>query len=127
MKYSEIKERTRKLRANCTPEEKWMWQLLRKKKFKNYRFLRQHAIIYESNLNEHFFFVPDFYCSELKLIIELDGKIHLTRKDYDERRDQILKDLGYSIVRIKNEDLKNYESYINDAIRKIEESKSFNP
>jgi len=49
--------------------------------------------------------VPDFYCPELKLIIELDGGIHINQKEKDKNREEILRNRGFKILRISNEDL----------------------
>ena len=110
MKYKEIIELCRKLRKNQTPAESILWQELRNRKLDGWKFLRQHAIIYESVRNEFFFFIPDFYCSELKLVIELDGKIHDFQKEHDYNRDMILKAKGISILRIKNHEINNIET-----------------
>jgi very-short-patch-repair endonuclease len=36
------------------------------------------------------FFIADFYCHEIKMAIELDGHIHIKRRDYDKIRTEIL-------------------------------------
>jgi very-short-patch-repair endonuclease len=105
MKYEQIKEITRRLRHNATPEEVKLWRYLRKRQIEGRKFLRQHAIIYESIGNEHFFYVPDFFCYKENLALELDGKIHYYRKEEDNRRDEILKELGIKVLRIKNDEL----------------------
>ncbi len=112
MKYEQIKEITRKLRNNPTPEEERLWRFLRKRQLEGRKFLRQHAIIYESDGNEHFFYVPDFFCYKENLAIELDGKIHLYRKKEDNRRDEILNQLGIKVLRIKNEELTDTEEVL---------------
>ncbi|RLD61455.1 MAG: hypothetical protein DRJ01_07880 [Bacteroidetes bacterium] len=110
MKYFEIKEITRKLRNNPTPEEMLLWRHLRRKQLNDRKFLRQHAIIYQSVGDEHFFYVPDFYCEKEKLVVELDGRIHDFSKRDDKKRDAILNDLGIKVLRIKNEELQNIEN-----------------
>ncbi|MDY6801290.1 MAG: DUF559 domain-containing protein [Bacteroidota bacterium] len=112
MTYPEIKELTRKLRNNPTHSEQILWRYLRKKQLSGKKFLRQHAIIYESVGKEHFFYVPDFYCEKEKLAIELDGKIHDYSKGRDRKRDEILSGLGIKILRIKNEELQNIENVL---------------
>ena len=109
MKYPEIKEIAKKLRKNQTPEEKLLWNELQNKKLEGFRFLRQHPLYYEHDNNDHFFFIPDFYCPELRLIIELDGGVHINQKERDERRDAIMKSKGFKILRINNEELSNLE------------------
>ena len=112
MKYAQIKEITNHLRNNTTPSEEKLWKYLRKKQLDGRRFLRQHAIIYDSNVDEHFFYVPDFYCFKENLAIELDGKIHLYQKEKDKNRDEILNDLGINVLRFKNEELENIENVL---------------
>ena len=109
MKYPEIKKIAGRLRKQPTESERILWQHLRKRQIGGYRFLRQHPLYYEHNNNDHFFFVPDFYCPEIKLIIELDGGVHLRQKERDENRDKILESRGFKILRINNEDLLNIE------------------
>ena len=109
MKYPEIKKIAGRLRKQPTESERILWQHLRKRQIGGYRFLRQHPLYYEHNNNDHFFFIPDFYCPEIKLIIELDGGVHLRQKERDENRDKILESRGFKILRINNEDLLNIE------------------
>ena len=116
MKYPEIKEIADKLRKNQTPGEKILWEHLRKHQVCGRKFLRQHVIVYESVNNEHFFFIPDFYCAREKLIIEVDGKIHDYQKDRDRHRDEILRAKGLKILRFKNEDMND----TGRVIRRIE-------
>ncbi len=72
-----------------------LWQELRGEKL-GYRFRHQVSIGR---------FIVDFYCHELKLIIEVDGWVHDERKDYDRWREQLLKDQGYNIIRFSNDDV----------------------
>jgi very-short-patch-repair endonuclease len=109
MKYYEIKEIARKLRLNPTPAEKLLWSYISDRKLEGRKFLRQHPIIYESYRNNHFFFIPDFYCRGEMLIIELDGQIHLKQRDRDRRRDMILKSMNLRVLRIQNEELQDID------------------
>ena len=121
MKYEKIKEITRGLRHKTTPEEKRLWKYLRRKQLDGRKFLRQHAIIYDSIGNEHFFYVPDFYCFKEELAIELDGKIHNFRKEKDNRRDGILKEMGINILRFKNKELKNIDNVLERIKKEFKE------
>jgi very-short-patch-repair endonuclease len=87
----------RNLRHESTTEEKKVWNVLRNKKFHNYKFRRQHVI--EG-------FVVDFYCEKLLLAIELDGKIYERQKDYDELRQQLIEEKGIKFIRVTNEEIK---------------------
>ena len=60
----------RKLRRILTPSERELWNHLRNRKFNKLKFLRQHLIIYGSINGRAQFFVTDFYCDVLKLVLE---------------------------------------------------------
>lgn len=99
-----IRERANKLRHSQTPAERMLWTYLRKRQLSGKKFLRQHPIIFTYDTKvQHF--IADFYCHEKMLIIELDGSIHDTQKEYDEMRENVLKDMGYKIIRFRNEEV----------------------
>ena len=102
----------RNLRKNQTVSEKLLWKVLRRKNLSGYKFLRQHPIFYSIRNKWVEFFIADFYCAELKLIIELDGKIHENNKEYDLERDLKLLNKGIYVVRIKNEELGDMDKII---------------
>src|SRR5687768_38213 len=90
--------RARQLRREMTPAEKLLWKLLRNRRLRGWKFRRQTAIST---------YIADFYCHELKLIVELDGDIHLTpdQSAHDENRDFYLNYLGIEVLRITNRQL----------------------
>jgi very-short-patch-repair endonuclease len=92
-----IFENARELRNNMTHAEHLLWGYLRTKPA-GFKFRRQHPIG---------FYIADFYCDKLKLVIEVDGEIH----EADEarlldkvREENLLKD-GLKVHRIKNKDI----------------------
>jgi very-short-patch-repair endonuclease len=103
--FKKIKVHSQHLRKNMTESEKLLWNELRGRKLSGFKFLRQHPIIYQGNLVRYNYFVADFYCSEKKAVIELDGPIHGTTEEYDQFRDSELINMGIRIIRIKNEEL----------------------
>ncbi len=50
-------------------------------------------------------FIADFYCNEKKVIIEIDGEVHNTQIEYDEMRTEILEEMGYKLIRFRNEEV----------------------
>jgi len=84
-----------------------LWSRLRSKKVNGYKFRRQQPL---------FEYVVDFYCHELKLIIEVDGEIHYEKTRYDSKRDNILKINGYHILRFTNFEV---ETAVDLTINKI--------
>jgi very-short-patch-repair endonuclease len=90
-------EKARELRRNMTPAETKLWLgFLRGYPF---RVLRQKPIDR---------YIVDFYCSALKLVIEIDGESHYTNegKSNDEERRRILEGYGLRVVRFTNEDIR---------------------
>ena len=94
----------RGLRSKPTAEESLLWKALRNRKLFGRKFLRQHQILAEFGDKETFF-VADFYCAEEKLIVEVDGEIHDAQACQDAMRDEVLRNLGYRVLRIRNEDV----------------------
>ena len=95
----DLKEYARKLRNNSTLAEVILWdKLLKNKQLKGYQFLRQRPI---KN------YIVDFFSKDLKLIIELDGRIHQYQKKKDKKREKELKELGYSVLRFHNKEVLN--------------------
>ena len=115
-------DRARSLRKNMTPEEKILLQRLRNRRFQGLKFNRQHPIVYEGINNRRLFFIADFYCAEKKLVVELDGKIHDFQKDYDERRDEILSNMGLKVLKVKNPEIKNVTKVLEKISNHLTES-----
>lgn len=91
IKYNpKLKERARELRNNSTPSEIELWKALRAGNMHGYKFNRQKP------LDEY---IVDFYCRRLKLVIEIDGDSHDSKKIYDRRRQERLESLGLHIIR----------------------------
>jgi very-short-patch-repair endonuclease len=67
--------------------------------------LRQFAICVQSTFKSNIYYITDFYCAELKLVIEADGPIHLLKQDYDKNRDEVMKALGLTILRFDNDEI----------------------
>jgi len=101
----------RELRKAETHEEKILWERIRNRKFFGKKFNRQYPIFYDQ-LGKETFYIADFFCFECKLVIELDGKIHLKRKGADNIKDDNLVSKGFKVIRIKNEELKDIEGVL---------------
>ncbi|EKE28948.1 MAG: protein of unknown function DUF559 [uncultured bacterium (gcode 4)] len=116
-----IKNLSRDLRKIQTESEKLLWERLRWKKLDYLKFLRQKPIFaYRQNNWLGRFYIADFYCHSLRLIIEVDWKIHnnKTRREYDRLRDEILKNNSYKILRFTNDDVSyGIDNIINEILR----------
>ena len=99
-----LKERAREFRNNPTPMEKKLWTFLKDKQINGFDLRRQKPI---KN------FIVDFYCSELKLAIEVDGSIHIGKEEADFERQKIIESYGIKFLRFTNAEVdKNIESVI---------------
>ena len=107
----------RELRQKQTPAEDILWQHLRNRKLFNKKFLRQHPICVQSIFGRNLYYIPDFYCSEAKLVIEADGPVHLFKKDYDKNRDEVLAGLGLTTLRFTNDEVLKDPHSVLEAIR----------
>ena len=113
---SKIKQ-ARFLRKNQTTAEKIIWRRLRSRQLAGYKFRRQH------NLGR---FIVDFYCDEIKLIIEIDGDVHAyaEREKYDRQRQKSLESEGLEIIRYTNYEVyDNLDGVLEDILRKCEKLK----
>ena len=96
-----IKETIRMLRRRSTEAEEIFWEAVKNRRFHGLRFRRQHPVHVEEN-GIIWTFIADFYCTERKLVIELDGPIHERQKNYDKARDTAIESLGLRVIRIDN-------------------------
>jgi very-short-patch-repair endonuclease len=90
---------THKLRKEMTKAEACLWKYaLKANKMCGYTFRRQRPIDY---------YIADFACLELKLVIDADGATHLLEEIQikDKRKDDYLQSLGYTVLRFKDEEI----------------------
>ena len=88
--------RARALRSAYNLSEVLFWNKVKKGKFRGYDFDRQKII---GN------YIVDFYCSNCEVVIEIDGKSHNTKVDYDAKRDAFLKSYGLVVIHIEVKDI----------------------
>jgi len=111
----ETKEKRRALRKNLTEAEKALWKKLRGKRLEGLKFFRQSGIGT---------YIADFYCPQLKLVIEIDGGQHFFEegKSYDAQREHYMSSPSISTLRFSNLDiLKNIDGVWDHIIKKINE------
>lgn len=111
----QIEAAARELRKTMTPAERVLWQALRRGQIGGLAFRRQHPVGP---------FVLDFFCPARKLAVELDGGVHLDRKDYDAARTKRLEAYGYQVLRFENEAVLND---LDTVLRRIAQAISPSP
>lgn len=85
-----------RFQPNLTKAEALFWNIVLKYDKTGHRFLRQKIIN---------FFILDFYCSKLRLGIEIDGLYHQDQKEYDSHRTDVLSEYWIKIIRYTNDDI----------------------
>ena len=90
----------RELRQRQTPAEELLWQHLRNRRLDNLKFRRQTPV-------ENTAYVVDFLCYEARLVVEVDGGIHLSQQADDATRQANIEEQGYHVLRFRNEQLFN--------------------
>ena len=93
--YKYVKDFRENLKKNPTDAEKLIWEFLRNKKT-GHKIRRQHVI---DN------FIVDFVCLRKKVIVEIDGEIHLQQQESDLLRTNTLNEKGYKVIRFANADV----------------------
>ena len=83
----------RLLRQLATPAERQLWQHLRGHRLAGCRFRRQHPIGP---------YVVDFVCLRRRLVVEVEGRSHEAKFEYDQIRTAYLRRFGYRVLRFSN-------------------------
>jgi len=87
------------LRNGASPVEKKLWVVLREEaKAREFKFRRQVALHP---------YVADFACMETRLLVELDGSSHEAQQNYDARREEHLRQMGFHVLRFSNDEVTN--------------------
>ncbi|MFZ2898491.1 MAG: DUF559 domain-containing protein [Saprospiraceae bacterium] len=97
----QLKSFARQLRSQMPKGEACLWKyVLAKGQMKGYSFRRQRPV-----LN----YIADFMCTDLLLIIEVDGIFHDDEERYekDKQRDLILQRAGFTILRFSDWEVLN--------------------
>ena len=109
---AEIFDLALRMRENPTKAEKAMWEILRKFRKSGYPFRRQHPIE---------FYIADFYCHKLRLVIEVDGEIHSERdiQIHDEGRTGEMERFGIRVLRFTNDHILNNSDSVFEQIKNV--------
>lgn len=104
-----LKDLRNKLRHAMTPAEVALWHHLRSRQFEGWKFRRQASIGR---------YIVDFYCPKAKLVVEVDGVVHLTEEAqmHDKERDAYLRATGLKILRVTNSHVMGKIEGVGEAI-----------
>jgi len=95
-----LKTLARNLRNDSTKSEIILWNELKGKKIRGYRFIRQKPLLD---------FIVDFYCYDLNLVIEIDGISHDSeiKFEHDKLRDKKLAEYELTTLRFTDSEIFN--------------------
>lgn len=110
-KNPKLVHNSQSLRRNMTKEERHLW----------YDFLKELPVTFNRQkvIGKY---IVDFYCSEYKLVIELDGSQHFEDggKIKDAERDNYLHNFGIQVARYSNKDInQHFDRVCNDILLKL--------
>ena len=99
----------RALRKRMTDAEVILWSRLRRHEAGGFHFRKQHPVGH---------YIADFACPKARLVVEVDGDTHSTDEQiaHDCRREQYLREHGWRILRVRNEEVYRDLDVVMDAI-----------
>lgn len=105
----ELRRRARELRNRMTKAEIILWTRLKSRQICGFKFRRQQAILD---------YIVDFYCHDLRLIIEVDGEVHNLPEisKSDKTRENIIINNGYKLLHLTNHEI---ETNLDHSVSKI--------
>ena len=104
MDLEKMAKRRRELTRKDFPSEVWFMKLL-----------NEHGLFgYRRNMPIASRFFGDFVWRRLGTVVEIDGKSHIGKEEYDRKRDKFIESLGIKIYRIKMNDFDSAMLVINE-------------
>ena len=102
-----LRTNAQNLRRQATKWEKRLW----------YDYLKGYPVQFnrQKNIGDY---IVDFYCKQAKLVVELDGEYHRDEDVFvsDEKRTAYLEQLGITVIRFRNKEIKENFSKVCDKI-----------
>jgi very-short-patch-repair endonuclease len=106
------RERARHMRKVPTEAEAVLWQMIRRRAL-GVKFRRQAPL---------YGYIADFWCPELRLVVEVDGKVHDERRKEDARRDAHLRRYDVTTQRYTNEEVLSDAAAVCDHLMDVIDS-----
>ncbi|HSI90506.1 MAG TPA: endonuclease domain-containing protein [Adhaeribacter sp.] len=103
----DLRAKARELRNNSTLSEILLWNEIKNRQMDGVQFHRQVPLLD---------FIVDFYCHELRMVIEVDGESHNDKVEYDTFRQQRLEEYGIKFIRFGDVEVKQNMRWVLDEI-----------
>ncbi len=111
--------RAKELRRPMTRAEQILWARVRDRQLGGFKFRRQYPLGP---------FVPDFYCAECRLIVEIDGDVHAFQQERDASRTAWFDERGYHVIRFINDEVyHNLDGVLEAILRECEKRRTLSP
>ena len=98
------------MRKTFTDAEMRLWQVLRGRNLKEFKFRTQHPLGP---------YIADFICLDRRLVIEVDGGQHVEQALYDNKRTGDLAAAGYRVLRFWDNDVLLKTNDVMEAIYQV--------
>ena len=102
-----LKPLARKLRKEGTFAEVLLWDQLKGRKMKGYKFTRQKPVGS---------YIVDFFCNRLRLVIEIDGITHEHNQEKDRMRQKNIEKMGLRFLRFYDSEVREHLSDVFEVI-----------
>jgi very-short-patch-repair endonuclease len=115
--YLKIRALARMMRKNQTPAEDFFWEKVRDRRLFSLKWNRQFIIQCRIDPFITKYYISDFHCHQYKLIIELDGNIHLKQLEEDLIRTEHMNEYGFAVLRFSNNQVLNHWDEVEQIIK----------
>ncbi|MEO6131905.1 MAG: endonuclease domain-containing protein [Saprospiraceae bacterium] len=115
--YLRIRALAREMRKKSTKAEDYFWEKVRNRKLFGLKWNRQFII--QCPIDPFFtkYYISDFHCHRLRLIVELDGQIHLKQQEEDLIRTERMNQWGYTVIRFSNEEVLEHWDEVEEKLK----------
>ncbi len=100
--YLKIRALARKMRKHQTLAEDFFWEKVRDRRLFGLKWNRQFIVQCQIDPSFIKYYISDFHCHQYKLIVEVDGNIHLRQLDQDLIRTERMNEYGFTVLRFSN-------------------------
>ena len=114
--YLRIRNLAREMRRNPTLAEEFFWEKVRDRRLFGLKWNRQFII--QCWIDSFFtkYYISDFHCNKYKLLVELDGQIHLKLQSEDLLRTEEMEEWGYTVLRFSNDQVLHHWEAVEKCI-----------
>ena len=124
LSWQERLARAKEMRKNPTPAEKRFNYILK-------RTLARAGVPYKNKWDHGYVkrqalkcgYILDFYFTNVRIAVEIDGPIHETRRDYDKRRDARLKKKRITVIHFTNDEVFAGDEVLAEKVVRIVKSR----